>query len=77
MRWWSRDKQQGGKPQQVQAELLGQVAWRWGRRVRHVFDRGYGNGPWLAWLSHYRVRFVVRWMKGRKLIDAAGQERKA
>jgi hypothetical protein len=77
MRWWSRDKQQVGQQQQVQAELLGQVAWRWGRRVRHVFDRGYGNGPWLAWLSHSRVRFVVRWMKGRKLIDAAGQERKA
>lgn len=77
MRWWSRDKQQVGQQQHVQAELLGQVARRWGRRVRHVFDRGYGNGPWLAWLSHYRVRFVVRWMKGRKLIDAAGQERKA
>lgn len=77
MRWWSRDKQQVGQQQHVQAELLGQVARRWGRRVRHVFDRGYGNGPWLAWLSHSRVRFVVRWMKGRKLIDAAGQERKA
>jgi len=42
-----------------------------------VFDRGYGNGPWLWRLWMHRVRFVVRWKKGNKLIDAAGQERKA
>lgn len=77
MRWWSRNQQPGESREQVQAKLLRQVAWCWGRQVRHVFDRGYGNGPWLAWLSHVRVRFVVRWMKGRKLLDGAGQERKA
>jgi hypothetical protein len=42
-----------------------------------VFERGSGNGPWLWWLWMHRVRFVVRWKKGNKLIDAAGQERKA
>ena len=77
MRWWSRTTGEVGERERLPADLLGQVAWRWGRQVRHVFDRGYGNGPWLAWLSPYRVRFVVRWMQGRKLLDAAGQERKA
>jgi Transposase DDE domain len=77
MRWWSRDKGVSGQQEQLQAELLRQSAQRWGRLVRHVFDRGYGHGPWLAWLWHFRVRFVVRWMKGRKLLDASGQERKA
>lgn len=45
--------------------------------MRHVFARGYGTGPWLWHLSVSRVRFVVRWKKGNKLPDAAGQERKA
>src|SRR5258708_23523351 len=40
-------------------------------------DRGYGTGPWLWHLSRSQIRFVVRWKKGNKLIDAAGKERKA
>jgi hypothetical protein len=40
-------------------------------------DRGYGHSPWLTWLWHFRVRFVAHWLKGRKLLDASGQERKA
>jgi hypothetical protein len=57
--------------------LLSQAALRSLRKVRHVFDRGYGTGPWLWHLWMSRVRFVVRWKKGNKLIDASGQERKA
>jgi hypothetical protein len=45
--------------------------------VRHIFDRGYGHGPWLWRLWRYRLRFEVRWKKGNKLIDAEGRERKA
>ena len=56
---------------------MGKAAQRWGRKVRHVFDRGYGNGPWLWRLWMCQLRFVVRWKKGNKLIDASGQERKA
>lgn len=40
-------------------------------------DRGYGTAPWLLRLSRFRMRFVVRWKKGNKLIDDAGGERKA
>jgi hypothetical protein len=77
MRWWTREKEVSGQQRHQQEDLLGQAARRWGRKVRHVFDRGYGHGPWLASLSFRRVRFVVRWKKGNKLIDASGQERKA
>jgi hypothetical protein len=60
MRWWTREKG-GSSPQRHQQEdLLGQAARRWGRQVRHVFDRGYGHGPWLASLSCRRLHFVVR-----------------
>src|SRR3989454_1360155 len=77
MKWWGRQKGVPGKPRQQQLVLLSQVAQRWGRQVRHVFDRGSGHGPWLWQLWRYRLRFVVRWKKGNKLIDAQGQERKA
>src|SRR5437667_1011176 len=77
MRWWQRPKGVPGQQRQQQQVLLSQVAQRWGRQVRHVFDRGYGNGPWLWLLCRYLLRFVVRWKKGNKLIDACGQERKA
>src|SRR5438067_8070181 len=77
MRWWGRQKGVPGQQRQHQESLLSQVAQRWGRQVRHIFDRGYGHGPWLWGLGRYRLRFVVRWKKGNKLIDAQGRERKA
>ncbi len=77
MNWWGREKGVEGQQRQHQERLLARAARLWGRKVRHVFDRGYGTGPWLSRLSRFRVRFVVRWKKGNKLIDAAGQERKA
>src|SRR5437016_14313106 len=77
MKWWSRHKGVPGQQRQQQHVLLSQAAQRWGRQVRHVFDRGYGNGPWLWLLCRYLLRLVVRWKKGNKLIDASGQERKA
>src|SRR5947209_3814898 len=77
MKWWGRQKGVPGQQRQQQPVLWRQAAQRWGRQVRHVFDRGYGNGPWLWQLWRYQLRFVVRWKKGNKLIDASGQERKA
>ncbi len=77
MRWWQRQKGVPGQQRQQQESLLSQVAQRWGRQVRHIFDRGYGHGPWLWGLGRYRLRFEVRWKKGNKLIDAEGRERKA
>lgn len=40
MRWWTREKQVSGQQRKHQEELLAQAARRWGRQVRHVFDRG-------------------------------------
>lgn len=77
MAWWGREKGVLGQQQQQQQRLLSQAARLWGRKVRHVFDRGYGHGPWLRLLCRQQVRFVVRWKKGNKLLNAAGQERKA
>src|SRR2546423_3803708 len=60
MRWWQRHKGVPGQQRMQQHSLLSQVASRWGRRLRHIFDRGYGHGPWLWGLGRYRLRLVVR-----------------
>jgi hypothetical protein len=43
MRWWSREKGVSGQQRHQQQILLSQAAHRWGSKVRHVFDRGYGG----------------------------------
>lgn len=77
MKWWGREKGVAGQQRQHQRALLSQATLRWGRKVRQVFDRGYGTGPWLWHLSVSQIRCVVRWKKGNTLRDAAGLERKA
>lgn len=76
MRWWGREKGGAGQQRHEQEQLLAKAARRWGKQVRHVFDRGYGYAAWLGLLWHFRVRYVVRWKKGNQLLDAAGVERK-
>jgi hypothetical protein len=49
----------------------------WGARVLHVWDRGFAGRAWLTQAREARVRFVLRWPKGYKLVDAAGRERQA
>jgi hypothetical protein len=61
----------------LQGELLRQCARAWGRRVLHVWDRGYAGSPWLGQVLPLGVRFVLRWCKSYQLTDAAGKTRPA
>jgi hypothetical protein len=49
----------------------------WGRRVVHVWDRGFAGLRWLQVALGASARFVLRWPARYKLTDATGQERKA
>ncbi len=42
-----------------------------------LFDRGNAGGLWVETFLAPRLRCVVRWKKGRRLIDPWGDERKA
>jgi IS4 transposase len=52
--------------------MLDQCAKTWGRTVLHLFDRGYGSGPWLGRFLRADIRFVVRWRNSYHLADAKG-----
>ena len=73
MRWWSTRGQFATSKVVPRQRLLKLCARWWGRRVVHVWDRGYGNAPWLATALQYHVRFVVRWTKSFHLVDAKGK----
>ena len=80
MHWWT-NRQSGTvtptDPRELRTAVLRQCVQTWGRRVLHVWDRGYAGSPWLGEILAQRVRFVLRWPKGWKLQAATGTVRPA
>jgi len=72
MRWWTRRGEHATDLASVAEALLRQCAQAWGRRVLHLFDRGYGSGPWLGRFFQADIRFVVRWRNSYHLTDGKG-----
>lgn len=73
MRWWSTRGKFATTRAVPRRRLLKWCARQWGRTVIHVWDRGFGNGPWLTNVFQYGLRFVVRWPKAHQLVDARGK----
>jgi Transposase DDE domain len=74
MVWWSRKGDQATKQRDQEKALLRMISGAWRQAVIHVFDRGYGNGPWLGYLGAFQALFVIRWKKGHHFLDENGQE---
>ncbi|MFN3649726.1 MAG: transposase [Armatimonadota bacterium] len=80
MRWWSNrasGRVPRKEPRQVRQAVLRWCARQWGRRVLHLWDRGYAGSPWLGLALTHQVRCVLRWPKRWKLRDATGADRPA
>ena len=77
MQWWTTRGARATDRRTVEAALLRRCIVAWGRRVCHLFDRGYAGRPWLTQLLDANLRFVLRWPKGYKLLDQWAEERKA
>lgn len=73
MRWWSTRGKFATNKAIIRQRLLKFCAHWWGQAVIHVWDRGFGNGPWLSQALHYPVRFVVRWNQTYHLLDQQGK----
>lgn len=73
MRWWSTRGKFATRRDVPRQRLLKLCARWWGQAVIHIWDRGFGHGPWLSQALHYPVRFVVRWPKAYHLVDAKGK----
>ena len=77
MTWWTTRGEHATTQRTVNQALLERSSAAWGRRVRHIWDRGYAGSDWLQAALAAHLRFVVRWKKGNKLLDNWGAERKA
>jgi hypothetical protein len=77
MHWWTTRGEHATSQRAVDQALLDQSSREWGRRVRHIWDRGYAGSGWIQAALAADVRLVVRWKKGNKLLDNWGEERKA
>jgi hypothetical protein len=70
MRWWTNRGPHQSDRQAEELDLLVHVTRRWGRRVCHVWDRGFAGSPWLTEVLARQVRFVMRWPGRYKLLSA-------
>lgn len=74
MRWWTTRGAHRSWQRDEEARLLQEMATRFGRRVIHVFDRGYACELWvrLCALVH-KLRAVIRWKGKNHLVDEHGR----
>lgn len=72
MQWWTSRGAMASYEKDENCQLLRQLSPRLGRRVLHVFDRGYCSSGWLGALRGFDARFVLRWKTHSHVVDAGG-----
>lgn len=72
MHWWTSRGAMASYEKDENGKLLRQLSPWSGRRVLHIFDRGYCSSGWLFALRGFDARFVLRWKTQYHLVDAAG-----
>ncbi len=77
MKWWTTRGLFAQTRRELEAEVLDVCMAAWGRRLLHIFDRGFAGSPWIGLCFDRTLRFLLRLPKDYKLRDAAGSIRKA
>jgi hypothetical protein len=78
LHWWTSRGEQASDKRSEELPILTRLAQQWAERVIHVFDQGFAGSPWVqALLADPRLRFVLRWKKGYKLLGPDGQAKLA
>lgn len=73
MQWWTTRGQQASHRRDEENSLLKPCWQTWGRRVVHVWDRGFASQRWLQQVFRYNLRFILRWPKRFRLLNAKGE----
>ena len=76
LKWWSSRGQHANDKRSEERSLLNTLICTWGRRVLHVFDRGFAGKPWLGELERTGARFIIRWPKAYTLLSLEGAQKK-
>lgn len=72
--WWTTRGKKASTKREVEGKILRKVARLWGRKVVHVWDRGFAGSPWTTLALDHRLRFIVRWNIRYHLLGPDGRK---
>ena len=72
--WWTTRGEKASKKREEEGKILKKVAKMWGRKVIHIWDRGFAGSPWTTLALDHHLRFILRWNKSYHLIGPDGRK---
>jgi hypothetical protein len=75
--WWTTRGEDASKKRVEEGNILKKAANLWGRRVIHLWDRGFAGAPWTTLALDHGLRFIVRWNNNYHVIGADGRKHEA
>jgi hypothetical protein len=70
--WWTTRGQWASTKRETEGKILRKVARIWGRKVVHIWDRGFAGSPWTTLALDQHLRFIVRWNTRYHLVGPDG-----
>ena len=70
--WWTTRGKKASNKREVEGKILRKVARLWGRKVIHLWDRGFAGSPWTTLALDHHLRFIVRWNTRYHLVGPDG-----
>jgi len=74
---WTTRGEKASQKRVEEGKILKKVANLWGRKVLHVWDRGFAGAPWTTLALDQRLRFILRWNSKYHLIGPDGRKHEA
>jgi len=75
--WWTTRGDTASKKREEEGKILKKVAKLWGRKVLHIWDRGFAGAPWTTLALDHGLRFIVRWNNQYHVIGVDGRKHEA
>ena len=72
--WWTTRGEKASQKREEAGRILKKVLKLWGRKVIHIWDRGFAGSPWTTLALDHHLRFILRWNKSYHLIGPDGRK---
>lgn len=71
---WTTRGEKASQRRAEEGRILKKVVKLWGRKVIHIWDRGFAGSPWTTLALDHHLRFILRWNKSYHLIGPDGRK---
>ena len=72
--WWTTRGEKASKKREEEGKILKKVVKLWGRKVIHIWDRGFAGSSWTSLALDHHLRFILRWNKSYHLLGPDGRK---